>query len=516
MTSSEMIRNHLALGVALVSAALASACSDGFGLGVFGGGEEQDPAKGGAAADGKPSEDPIYDPADLRKEAHPDLFAGLNSGPEQTAAVCARGQDNRVTRGLCNGASITGVRDVLRALQIDFKNPNGRNAFDGNPGFALLANSSSLIARNVSAVNPRAIVFTPVPGLPQRLRGYTVASYTRGETFVEMASEDARTGQLTFYLLKFELGCEKNEGGCTNGDLFSPDVESNWKGFTLYDDSDLKNSILDCLSCHQPNRKAAKALLMRELRDPWTHWFRNDRPGGIQLLIDYKRVHGGEEYGGIPAQMIDKSDARALEDMIVGQGLVPRDEVVFQSKTIETEVQSSAPQQPAINTPPGTSRTWETLFQKSLAGQELPPPYHDVKVTDPDKLLFVSNKYVQMMNGQIEKSQLPDMRRVFLEDALSDLSFVPRKDATGKEILLHMCAQCHQPDLDQSISRAKFDMKQFVDGTMPKAERVLAVARMRMSSSDVLKMPPLFMRELPPEAIDKAEEALNDPRFGDK
>lgn len=503
-----MMRNTLALGFALVAATLASACSDGFNLGLGGsssGGKND--GNGANGADETPSDVFVKQPEDLRKEARPDFFTGLKSGPEQTAAVCARGQNNRVTNALCSGASITSIKELQKALGLDFKDPNGKNAFNGNPGFALLGNSSSLVARNVSAVNPRAIIFTPVPGLPQRLPGYTAMGFTRGEEFVEIASEDPKTKQLTFYLLRFEKDCNKD--GCTNGDLFTPEVESGWTGFTLYDDSDLKNTMLDCLSCHQPTTKAPKALLMREMRDPWTHWFRNDRPGGIALLVDYLRVHDGEDYAGIPANMIEKSDGRALEDLIQGQGLVQSDSVLFDGKQIEAEVKSVARGQPDINVPVGSSSTWQALYQKTLAGQELPPPYHDVKVTDPDKLLFVSTRYVQLRNGQIKKSELPDMTRVFLDSALPDLSMVPKVGATGKEVLLQMCAQCHQPDLDQSISRARFDMSKLLNGTMSKEEKEAAKARLTLPSSDARKMPPLIMRQLPPESLQAAIDELS-------
>ena len=50
-------------------------------------------------------------------------------------------------------------------------------------------------------------------------------------------------------------------------------------------------------------------LRMQELEDPWTHWFRSDRPGGLTLLQDYFRAHAtDEDYMGIPGVLIAKSD----------------------------------------------------------------------------------------------------------------------------------------------------------------------------------------------------------------
>lgn len=504
-----MMRKSLALAFALVASTLAAACSDGIGL--LGGGGRGSAEEEGASdpASQPPSETHITDPADLRKEAHPNPFAALKAGPEQTAAVCARGVNNRVTQAFCGGSTpnIRGIDDLLAAVGLSFKDRSerGSNGGNGNPGFAMLGHSSSIIARNVSAVNPRAIIFDSAGGIAQRVRGYTVVGFTRGETFVELASEDPNTRKLTFYVVKFDLACEA-KGSCTNADLFTDRVEKNWTGFTLYEDSDLKNTILDCIHCHQPNRDAPKGLLMREIADPWTHWFRNDRPGGIALLVDYKRVHEGEDYGGIPAALVEKSDARALEDLVKGQNFTPPPNVQFQSKKIEAEVQSSSPGQPAVNTPPGSSPTWNALYEMAVQGQELPPPYHDVKVTDPDKLLYVSTKYVQLRNGQIADKDLPDMRRVFLDDALADLSFIPKKGASGKEVLLQACAQCHQPALDQTISRARFDVSKL--DSMDKNMKESAIARMTLPSSDIRKMPPIMMRELPKDALDAAVAEL--------
>ncbi len=510
----DMMRNTFLLGFAVVSAIVASACSDGFGLGGAGGGSSS-----GEAKDNPPgTTDSINnDPTSTVKEAQADLFAGLKTGDEQTNAVCARGERNRVTDGLCGGkiGGIKGINDVLTALKLQFRDrtERGGNAINGNPGFALLGHSSSLIARNVSAINPRAFVFTAPPGTPTRVNGYTVVGFTRGENFVELASEDPNTKHLTFYLLRFEKDCEgggsTEKHSCTNGDLFLPDIESNWRNVTLYDDDDLKNTMLDCLHCHQPNKKFEKALLMRELRDPWTHWFRNDKPGGIELIKDFVTVHEGEDYGGIPAAILQKSDPRALEDLIQGIGEVPSDDKLFSSTTIEREVKSSAPQQPAVNVPAGRSPTWQRLYDLAVAGQELPPPYHDVKVTDPQKLLYVQSQYLKLKRGELERKELPDVRRVFLDEAMPDLSFYPKKNATGREVLLQACAQCHQPDLDTSLSRARFDMSQLVNGTMPKAMKELAKARMRLPSSDPLKMPPLLMREIPRDALEAAIAELD-------
>jgi hypothetical protein len=497
-----MMRTTLALGFVLLAATVSAACSDTFGLG---GGNGADSPSSSGGASGAPGSTPEGStPVPVARIETPDPFAGLPKGAEQTAKVCGRGRRDRVIDGLCSGATIDGIDSLLGALKLSFRDPSARGSnggSDGNPGFVLLGHSSSLIAKNVSAVNPRAFVFTSTQGAPRQLPGYTVVGFTRGETFVEIASQDRNTGKLTLYLVKFDIDCEAKHT-CTNGDIFQGNIESGWRGFTLYDDTDLGNTILDCNHCHQPDKSAPKGLLMRELRDPWTHWLRKDKEGGAALFVDFLRVHGDESYGGIPKELVQKSDPRALEDLVVGQGFAPSDENLFDSRTIETEVKRVASQQPVVNTPAGSSSTWQRLYDKSLAGRLIPPPYHDVKVTDPGKLLFVSHKYVALKKGEIAGSDLPDMRQVFLDDAMEELSFYPRKGASGEEVLLHTCGQCHHPDLDQGISRAKFDVSKLA--TMDRGMRETAIARMMLPPRDLKKMPPVMMRELTKEALDAA------------
>lgn len=440
------------------------------------------------------------DPRDPKLEALPDMFENLPTGKEQLDRVCARGARDKVTTALCKGPSITSIDQLLSALGLGFEDrtASGDNGVNGNPGFALLGHSSSLVAREISAINPRAFVFTPPPGQPQRMPGYVVVGFARGESFAEIAAEDPNTRTLTFYLFKFQIPCEETHS-CKPGDTLTPAVERSWKGWTLYDDEDLKNSIADCRHCHQPGGPSApKILRMQELEDPWTHWFRNDRPGGIALFQDFLRAHGDkEDYGGIPAAVLQKADGRAMEDLVKGQGFAAQPNL-FASEQIEEEVLASSSVQPQINTPSGKSPTWQRLFDAAVAGQFIPPPYHDVKVTDPDKLQFVTDAYKKFLGGATPASELPDLRRVFLDEALEDMTMLPKKGLSGKQVLVQTCAQCHVPTLDQSISRAKFDVTRL--DAMSKADKQNAINRLKLPASNRLHMPPGIMRNLTPEA----------------
>jgi mono/diheme cytochrome c family protein len=440
------------------------------------------------------------DPHDPKIEQLPDPLSGLKTGQEQMQAVCSRGQEDAVTKIFCNGngTSITSIVDLQKALGLEFKDRSdkGTNGTNGNPAFALLGHSSSLVARDVSAINPRAFIFSAPPGQPVRIPGYVVMGFARGEPFVEIAAEDPNTRKLTLYLARFSLPCEADKS-CGPGELLTPAVEKNWKGITLYDDEDLKNTIADCRQCHQPNGPGSKTMLrMQELQDSWTHWFRNDdqHPNGLALLQDFRAAHGvDEDYAGIPGHILQLGDGAALEDFIVGQGFQQQPNF-FNSKRIEQEMQAL-----------GQSPTWQSLYQTSLAGQAIPPPYFKAKVTDPDKLEFATNAYQTFLKTGSTKD-LPDIRRVFDDGALPWMSMRPKAGATGEEMLVQMCSQCHNSRLDPSLSRAKFDATNLA-GLDP-GVKAMAISRMQLPASDIRHMPPAMIRTIPDDQLQTAIDAL--------
>ncbi|MBX3227964.1 MAG: hypothetical protein KIT84_27945 [Labilithrix sp.] len=456
------------------------------------------------------------DPRTKEKEGFPDPLERMAHGTAQNDALCARAgvmdetnpNFNAVTNAFCKDKkTVTNMRELQAALGLAFqnRNANGTNASNGNPGFSFLSHSSSLVARGVSSINPRAFLFSPPPGQPVRIPGFVVMTFVRGEEFVEIAAESPKAGnKLTFYLLKFEKTCGKS---CTNAELLSPEVEKGWTEVSIYDDEDLKNNLLDCRHCHQPEGPGTPVMLrMQELEDPWTHWFRSDRPGGLTLMKDYFRAHGtDEEYMGIPGVLIPKSDGLALEDLVVGQGFgKDKQPNLFDTKAIEQEIKESSELQPEINIPVGNSPTWQRNYNAAFEGRFIPPPYHDVKVTDPDKLQIATDSYKAFMSGQA--TDMLDTRRVFLNEALEAMTIEPKSGASGKEVLIQTCAQCHHPKLDQSISRAKFDVTRM--DSMTRDEKNLAIQRMKLGSANRLHMPPTNMRYLPDDARDAAIKYL--------
>jgi len=103
--------------------------------------------------------------------------------------------------------------------------------------------------------------------------GFITMGFVRGEQFAEIIVSDRTTRELFFFLVAFQKACNATNS-CTNGDLLTPAVESGWTSFTLYDEVDLQNTIVDCLHCHQTQGPGTQKILrMQELQNPWTHFF---------------------------------------------------------------------------------------------------------------------------------------------------------------------------------------------------------------------------------------------------
>ena len=442
-------------------------------------------------------------------------LANLPTGQVQTNIACDRmaqsGDDNVVRDAFCGAtpATITSLQDLQRSLGLEFNSPNatgrGNNGRRGNPAFALTGHSTSLVAKFVNAINPRAIIFSRAGA------GFVGLGFVRGDQFAEIVVRDRNRNRLSFFLVMFEQACNATNS-CTNGDLLTPAVESNWTSVTLYNEEDLKNTVFDCRQCHQVGGPGTQKILrMQELRNPWNHWFRNNRIGGVALLNDFVAARGtGEVYAGIPPRLIDASEPANLEDFVVDNGFANQPNI-FNSGRIQNQVINSSPAQPANNDLPGTSTTWNRLYAASSAGQFIPAPYHDVKVTDSSKLATLTQAYQSYLNGVLAPANLPDLRDAFLEPRLFEIGFAvePGLDANG--ILLQACAQCHNSRLDQSLTRSRFNvnlnaMSDTVGGVLTGTARDLeigvAIDRLQAVREDIDIMPPTLMfRDLKPEEI---------------
>ncbi len=442
-----------------------------------------------------------------------DAFATLKDAAGAHAELCDHdatdttfpADADRITNRFCQdvqGLPVpqpTSLSELLKVLDLDFKDPSGGNGTGGNPAFAILGHSSALTAREVSALTPTSFVFTPLGADGKPPRDYLFLAYDPGESFVEVASFSPADQAVNFYLVLFDKTC--TAAGCTPDDMLTPKQTTGWSNIRIYESTtSLNNTIADCRQCHigagkdVPETGDPLILRMQELDAPHTHWFSSETKGGQSLLGDFHAAHGTtENYGGIPAQLIDASDPELMASFIRAAGFANQPNA-FPSAKVENEVDQAAPMQPVENLPMGWSVSWKAIYDAAEAGSAIAVPYHDVKVTDPDRLAQMTAAYKAAQAGTpLQK----DIREVLLTSGLVDMGFVPRAGLTGRQLLAQQCQQCHNARLDPTLSRDKFLVDQL--DSMSRSEKDLAIERIQMTGETRLVMPPPLFR-LPNDA----------------
>jgi hypothetical protein len=450
-----------------------------------------------------------------------DPLAHLPHGLEQLQHVCARDGADMVRSLFCQDAPQTfgNIVELQKALFADGAH------LQGISGVAIAGHSTSLGAHAISSINPRVIGVRlehpsfdaagnpAAPGsqeaLPPELELIATA-FSRGDQFIELMVRDRLDYELRFYLVTFRQACNDREEGCKPGDLFTPELEQNWLETSLYDEHDLANTVVDCAPCHQTNGPGtAKFLRMQELRTPWTHWF-GLSDGGRALIADYKAAKDGETLAGLTAAQLDRANPVNLNLQAVygGPNSQPN---AFNSEAIEAEVRSSAAAnggaQPEDNSVPGESATWREGYERAKHGEAITFPYHDVKVTDEAKLARMTEAYRAYRSGELEQSELPDLRDIFPDDPqrLAEMGFTTEPGLSGEDVLTQACAICHNDRLDQSLSRARFRANL---EDMSREEKDRAIERLRLPIESPFAMPPPRLRTLSAEARTRAIEVL--------
>jgi hypothetical protein len=434
----------------------------------------------------------------------------LPKGSTQLADLCSRGYQDPIAKAFCASPSpsISNLDDVLKTIGLPFApGPyasgmlmSGQN---GNPGYVMTAQSTSITTRKVSQLNPRAILFTPplargrMTGTPKPNASYVAMGFTRGDEAVELLGKDPANGQPRFFLLKYTLACEAAPGGCTNADLYTPNVEKNFTSWSLYSEDDLKDTTLDCLQCHQPQGPGTpKMLRMQELQRPWQHWMYNDATGVAALRADFHGAHGTTEaYGGIPGQIMDLADVQQLEAFVENNGYINQPNE-FDGKTILAELTAG-----------GTSATWSSEYANSEAGNDIPVPYFGTMATDPLKVQALITQYSGVVSGSLPASALGDMSDVFTDTAERAMTHKPAMGLTGQQILVQVCQQCHNSRLDQTISRASFNVEKLAQ--LSPVEKQEAIRRINTAPDACDHMPPQRFRELDANEIALVTAALS-------
>jgi hypothetical protein len=354
----------------------------------------------------------------------------------------------------------------------------------------LLNTSTALSGRLVSTINPRVIV----------LRSRTALAFNRGVQQVELLSRDRDGHRINFYLVQFEQACNAAPLGCLPGDLYTPRIESNWTGIRIEDDEMLKNTAADCRQCHQRARDRPM-LLMRELDGPWTHFFMPDKgsssapePSGVDVLRAYYRAKGNERYGNVPWSAIRATIGATLQN-VAGR---PQP-VLFDGDAIMNERWPYDKDLEAFPMTPTPSPTWYREYAAFKRGEHLALPYFAPFPSDPDKLARMTDRYRAFASGQISAEELPDLSEVYPDDpqVCAEIGFQTEPHASPAEALVQACGSCHNDQLDQTISRARFNIDL---SRMERSELALAAERVSLPIDDPLHMPPRDFRQLDPAA----------------
>jgi hypothetical protein len=429
----------------------------------------------------------VHDQPHAHAHAHANHDAGDAQHPHGRPGFCARAGDDAARDVFCAQppAALNSLDDLLVALTLKPPTAAGETeTIDRTPySVAALGHSTALSGRFVSPINPRVIVMGTESFL----------AFQRGTQQVELIVRAREGVGLIFYLIEFEQACNTQPAGCVSGDLYTPQIESNWLRLRARDGDELANTPEDCRTCHQRGTETA-SLLMRELEDPWTHFFLPPGPSGVpgasgaDLYEDFVTAHGEELYAGFSLQHISEMAPFFLESLTG-----PSQPLLFDAPTIAFERYPWGPD--GYATEPQPSATWERAYEAFKRGEQLALPYVDARATDPDKQAALSAAYRRYREAELDVGELPDLSDIFPDDpherARRGLQAEP--DATPEDALIQACGSCHNDALDQSGSRARFNIRV---SDLDRQELDLAIERLERRSSEPGAMPPPAARAL--------------------
>ncbi|MBX3229072.1 MAG: hypothetical protein KF837_17245 [Labilithrix sp.] len=424
------------------------------------------------------------------------------------AGVCGEG-DDAVLDVLCGDAKPTSLLELRERL--------GLVGEDRSHLLGAIASTTSLAVRTVSEANPRVIFY----GSDARSRSVYLA-FARGAAVVELAAADRRTGELTFYLVRFEPRSGPDS-------LFLPAMESDWTNVTFARDEDLEDTASDCLGCHRPDGPGTKKrVIFREDEQPWLHWIgdktyassagsctpedcpsrdydpRAMRDPGVAVAEAFASVHPLDEtYASVPVRELITHRYYGLHNLLEQDGLSRDAGDFFRTATVVEEVNASAPGQPFLNVPIGVSPTWDANRAASLRERAvLPFPYHDAKASDPARLADYAEKYRAIVAGEASAATLPSARELLLPEARRALLVEMEPDLSGDEVLARACSQCHNEGVRSGLRRSGFDARH--PDRASRAMKDAAIARMRLPADDPSHMPPAVFRDLDDASRDAA------------
>jgi hypothetical protein len=425
-----------------------------------------------------------------------DYYAKLPTGAAQRQALCGRGNQDRFSRWYCAQPSptIDSLKTVLTGLSLN-----------NRPLFAVNAASNSVFGRSVSSINPRAIIFSA-----SRV-DYCAVGYSRGAGAVEVIGYDPVKQDLNFYLVRYGLACDANRS-CSNADRYLESNESGWTTADVYDDTDLKNTALDCLQCHQPGGIGTpRVLRMQELVNPWPHWLRANR-GSSVLLNQFLAAHlpgavaGGrgvvtgigasdQRYAGISIDAYETPEVSLGDPMAMQLQLIEGFGFDKAPSVVTYDGSKNNGDDPNYRGPP--DETWLSAYEQALAGRIMAPPYFGIDPFDPDKVQAAIEGYASALAGNRE--QMPDVGALYRDGAQPFIGLVAPDAINGqavsvKQVVTYKCGTCHN-GLFPGISRNEFVADDFPD-RLTAAQRARVLERINASDTSPLRMPPVLFGDL--------------------
>ena len=431
--------------------------------------------------------------ANLPAVTRPDPELALLGSRDATyERVCARGHADAFSTALCAAGGRPRIADLAALLELV--------GLGSQRAFALSGNSTSLVSKSVSALNPRMLVFPRVGDDLAPPATLVAVGFVRGEQFVELVGRDSVSGDLNFYLVSFEQRCSYDASGCSLADLLTEQVEHDWTTYSVYDQEDLEATPFDCKSCHQPGGHGTKLMLrMQELSSPWLHWFPQrfvqQTDSDRVLSAEFMAVHQhDQQYGGVPlpviANALDEGSGAQLEALVRAEGFADQPNP-FDAQIVK-ETQN------------GSSPTWQARFDAHLRGDAIAVPYPGIDVTDPAKRDAATRSYQDVVQGVAPRETLLDVRDVFSDDATLKLSFLPQPGADGKTVLLQMCGRCHDGRGNPALPKNQFNVRNLDALSRPLKEMAIA----RVQASDETRMPPWRAGTLTPAALEAVRAEL--------
>jgi uncharacterized protein (TIGR03382 family) len=452
----------------------------------------------------------------------------VGTGPAQTAVACGRGAADPIRRALCASPApaLTGLTDLYAALGVS----PGRGALA-----AVATHSLGLSARTVSALNPRIAVFPRYS--PLDANGIAAVAFSRGEPFVEMVGYDAAANAFNFYLLAFEPACRGRT--CTPSDLLTARLESGWTGWTLYADTDLEDTPLDCTSCHRPDGPGTRRrLLMRQFDGPWMHWgdFRGiSSPtscagaDGTTALVEgaipadgadlLRQVDGPlGQHGGVPvADLVAAPSGYDLSSFLYyaagyadGSGDIPcappdcpfSEPDPFPSQAILCDRLQSGRAD-------GAGGAWDG-YRRPARARGLPVPYFDPDILDASARATVAGDFAAFVATPAPGDEPGDaftrLSGLISSDATRAIGFVPDEGAAPDLMLQTMCVRCHADGTDARLARSRFNAAALDRLDAETAREIVRRLTLPRTSPD--RMPPLRAGELSASHIDRINAFL--------